>query len=99
MVGFDGADAADAGSHRYAIAMRVGLLHFETRIAQSLHAGRDAVVHEGIALASLFGLEVLRNVEILDRAGEARRERADIEVFDRADAADAVADILPPLGN
>ena len=59
VVGLDGADAADAGAHRYAIAVCVRFFHFKAGILHRLHRCRDAVVHERIGLTRLFRLEVL----------------------------------------
>ncbi len=56
-------------------------------------------MHERVAPTRFFRLEVLAEIEIADRAGEARRERARVEMLDGADAADAVADVVPALGN
>ena len=99
VIRFDRADAADPGAHRDAVAVRVGLLDREAGVLHRLHARRDAVVHEGVALAGFFRLEVLADVEVADRAGETGREGAGVEVLDGADAADAVADVVPALGN
>jgi hypothetical protein len=56
-------------------------------------------VHERVALPRFFRFEVLADLEVANRAGEARRERSGVEVLDRSDAADAIAHVLPAVGN
>jgi hypothetical protein len=99
MVAFDCADATDTRPHCDTAAVCVGLIDREARVLDGLDAGGDAVVHERIALACFFGLEVLRDVEIADRSGEARGERARVEMLDERNAAHAVADVVPTLGD
>src|SRR5688572_28935320 len=99
MILLDGADAPDTGPHRDAEAMRVRFVDRKTGVLHRLHRRSDAVVHERVGLARFFRLEVSADVEVADRAGETRRERAGIEVLDGTDSADAVADVVPALGN
>src|SRR5690606_29085510 len=95
VVRLDRADAADTRTDRDAQAMRVRFGDFDSRIRHRLHTRGDAVVHEGVALACFFGLEVLADIEIADRTREARGERARVEVVDHRDAADTVTDVVP----
>ncbi|CFP59774.1 Uncharacterised protein [Bordetella pertussis] len=54
---------------------------------------------EGIHLAGFFGGHVLGDVEILDLAGDVRRQRGRVETGDAADAGTSVDDIVPGAGN
>ena len=55
VIGFDGADAADPGAHRYADAMRLRLFDLDARILDRVSRRSDAVVNEGSHLRASFG--------------------------------------------
>src|SRR5262249_31745850 len=97
VVRLDRVHAADTGPDRDAVAMRVGLLPLDAGIADRLHPRPKAAEHVRIALAGFYRLEVSGRVEVANRSGEARRERAHVVLIDRRDPADSVADALPPL--
>src|SRR6185369_16206909 len=95
MVHLDRVNAAYSRADCDTVAMRGRLFDLDARVANSLHAGRDAVEHEWIALARFLRLHVSGRVEIADRAGEASRERAHVVLVYRCDPADAVANLRP----
>ncbi len=92
---FDAGEAAYPGTHQDADAPPVLVGHFETAVAHRLDAGRHAVVDERVHLARFLRRDVLRNIEVLDAAAEARAEVGDVERGDRADPALACDDVAP----
>jgi hypothetical protein len=77
---------ADAGADAHANAFLVAGVVLEARVAHRFHGRDQAVVDEGVVAAGLLRVQVLADVEVLDLARDARRERRCVEAGDRTDA-------------
>src|SRR5690606_14319768 len=69
----------------------------EPGILPRIDAGCDTIVNERVHLLGFFGRQILRNIEILDFAGDLRAERRGIETADAANAGTAVYNVIPGL--
>src|SRR5690606_27699238 len=93
------ADAAYAGTDGDANPLGIGFVHFQASIANRLDRRAQPVMDERIHLAGILGGQIILDLEIPDRAAEAHRKGAGVEMLDRTDAAPAGQDVLPSRGN
>ena len=82
----DHRQSADAGADAHARALAVAGPAIEAGVGDGLHRRHEAVVDERVVAAGLLAGEPLRDVEVLDLAGDARRKRRRVEARDRSDA-------------
>jgi hypothetical protein len=93
------AETANTCTSNYGAAITIQFVEVEACIGHRLDAGRDAVMHELVHAARLFGRHVLIEVKVLDGAAEARGERRHIKARDRANAALALECCRPNVGH
>ena len=68
---------------------------FKAGLGQGLLRGRQAVVHELVEAAGILGGNEIGDVEVLDLAGDTRRQCGNVEFGHGADAALSVAKGVP----
>ena len=94
----DQRQAADAGTDAHADPLAVAGVVLDARVAHRLHRGDEPVVDERVVAARFLRRKILRDVEVLDLAGDPRRERRRVEARDRRDARARVPDRVPRGG-
>ena len=91
----DRVEAADAGAHGDADALRILRRHLDAGVLDGVRRCTVAVVHERIHLAQLFRRQVRLRIEARDRPAKAHGPGAHVEARDRADAALAFEHVAP----
>ena len=87
--------AADAGAHRYADALTIGVSDLQARVTHGLEAGSEAVLNEEVELASFLRGQILLDIETFDRPAKTSGVGRKIHVLDQADATATSKNTLP----
>jgi hypothetical protein len=88
-------ESTDAGAAHRAAARGIGFGEIDTGVADGLHSGGHAVLHEVVHAAGVLGCDVLTDVEIAHLPADAHRKGGHIKARHRTDAALPAQDGIP----
>src|SRR5262249_26050221 len=95
VLALDGPQTADAGAAYRATSCLVFLGEIDAGVADRLHTGGDAVVHEVVHAPGFFRLQVEADIEVAHGTAEAHRKSGDVEARHRSNPALPAQDGIP----
>src|SRR5271156_3051131 len=79
VLGFNRAEAANAGAGDHAAPLPIEALKIRAGVGYGLHAGGDAVVHEFVHPPRTLRWQILADVKAAHRAAKAGRKRGHVK--------------------